>query len=279
MTVNDYGDAPGALRPSVREVLSQMGGVGLWTGVATLLLEVGTYAAVRASGGDAASGVVAMLGVSAGWLALGAPALGAGAASGFGWLLRVGILADASGVALLVVWMLQAVGRTASCLTLASVVKCYCILVALALAGGVLPRCARSARLRCVLAVLTGACFSLVLASPFWIGGVLAGLPHSARVRVVEVAVSSNPFYGLTAALAERSGFVWHLSSVLYGVTWIGDRVPAPAVTWYAPALGLGIFAGLGALVVALRGRSRKATGGSDSGSDFGDSISAPGTL
>jgi len=94
----------------------------------------------------------------------------------------------------------------------------------------------------------------LLLATPLWTGGILASLDGEARHAAVRWAVEVNPFYGISAAVVDRTQWVWHQSPLMYRLTRIGDYAAPPPVAWYAAAWRLALVAmGLAGLKLLRR--------------------------
>lgn len=201
---------------------------------ATLGVELGLYLAARLAGANPREAIVATLAATAVWVALACPVIAAGAKGAMSALLRGGIVADASGVALLVLW---AVGRflpgEAACLSFLAAVEIYCTVVAMALMGVAGARCGKTTTGRYVAAVVTAVAMTAMLATPFWITGPAMAVEGAARRFLVSGAVFFNPFYSMTSAVADRVRFVWHHTGAVYDLSGLAD-FGAPPVPWYS---------------------------------------------
>ena len=238
---------------TLRKLIARDGRAVLAGGALTLVVQLGVYVLGVAGGAPRMQAALATLAASVVWVALAAPVLGATGRDALGALLRGGIVADASAVTLLVLWL------GGPHVTFAAAVKVYCILAAMSLAGIAACRLGRSSAGRHILAVVAAAAILTTAASPFWIGGAIRTAPPATARRIVATGVYANPFYCVTAALSEQTRFVWHQASVMYRLTRIGDYAPAPAACWYASAAihaaAAALLAGVGALVHRRRRR------------------------
>lgn len=225
---------------------------------ATLAVELGLYLAARLAGAGPRDATVATLAATAVWVALACPVLAAGAKGAISALLRGGIVADASAVALLVLW---AVGRLApgegECLSFLAAVEIYCIVLAMALVGVAGARCGRTPTGRYVAGVVAAVAMTALLATPFWITGPALAVEGAARRLVVSAAVFFNPFYSMTSAVADRVRFVWHHTGAVYDLSALSD-FGAPPVPWYsAVAIYLPLAGILAATHLIRRPRTR----------------------
>ena len=253
---------------TVRDLLARDGWPAASAATATLVVELSAYLCARAFAVPTPEALVACLAVTAIWVALAAPVFCAGGATTIGAALRGLSVVDASAIALLLVWL-----AARPYLTFLATAKIYCVLAATGLASWAIVDCAQRTAQRYVLAVFIAVVSFVVLAGPFWIGGVLnASSPETARVATA-VTVHANPFYAMVAALPAETPFVWHLSDMMYGRTRIGEYTPAPEPRWYAAAA---IYASLAGIAVAAgllyrftrRGRRRAVRSGSPEGPD-----------
>jgi hypothetical protein len=244
------GPAP----PSVlRETLARDGPAALAASLATVAVELGVYFAVRAATGEL-FGALACLAASAVWVAAAAPAFAADARGTLGALLRGGIVADASAVALIVLWV------ASPYVSLLAAVEVYLIYAAMALLAVAAVRAARSRTGRCAAAVLAAAAMMLALATPFWMGGLLRASAPPVRDWLLSAAVKVNGFYSITAAVFDRAHFVWDEARFMYGrVQQMHDYV-APSARWYSAAAVHAVAAAL--LAATHLVRRRRASGG-----------------
>jgi len=222
------------------------------TAVVTVALTCGVYALGRWRGVNEGYSVLAGLAAMTAWTALAAPVLAAGGRSVWASLLRGGVVADAAGVALLVLWAVARLDGQAV-LPLLVAVEIYAVLVAVVLAAIAAVCCARTEGGRYALAAATAVLLAAALASPLWTGGLLADDAGVPRQTVVAAAVHFNPFYSVTAALAEHIPFVWHHAGMLYRWTRIGDYAAPPPVSWYSAAWRYAAAAGVLGLLAAVR--------------------------
>jgi hypothetical protein len=229
----------------LRRLLARDGAAVLVASAVTVAGELGVYLAAVAAGSGRTHAVFATLAVTVVWVALAAPVLGASGADALGGLLRGGCLADASAVTLLVLYL------TCPQVTLAGAAKIYCILAAMALLAVAASRLAGSPAGRYALALAAATAFAITLASPWWLGGAMRASAQETAERIVAAGVYVNPFYAVTAALSDRTRFVWHQAPVMYRITRFGDYAAAPPPVWYASVL---IHCVAAALVAALAG-------------------------
>ena len=203
-------------------------------------------------GGLHANEAFATVAVCVLWMALAVPLLAAFGRGAWDALFRGGIVIDVSAITLLVLWLL------CEQVTFAAAVKIYCVLASLGLAGIAATRLARTPAGRCAWATAVAAVTLVLLASPFWIGGVIHNQPHVFSESVVEAAVLANPFYAATAAMGETTRFVWHQATVMYRITRIGDYAAAPPLSWYPAVIIYLVAAAALAVVAAVSGRVRR---------------------
>ena len=148
-----------------------------------------------------------------------------------GAILRGGIVADAVGIGLLVLWL------ASDQLTFAAAVKVYLIMAAETLVGVAAVCCARGASARRLAAVLAACGLALALATPFWIGGLLHAAGRQTAQLLAFLSVRVNPFYAVTAAVFDRIGFAWDQAPFMYArVQQINDYASA-SPTWHSTAL------------------------------------------
>lgn len=216
----------------VAAAMRSHGWVVLGAGLATIATELGVYAAARTCGAPESSAALGTLATAVVCVVLVAPALASGSCGHLGGVIRGVTVADASAVTLLVLW-LAAPGSV----TFGGAVRIYCTLAAVALAAVAVVRCGRSVFARSVTAVAVSSVLMALLATPLWIGGLMKATDGPAHRAVVAAAVYANPFYSITTAVSRQTGFVWHLSGVMYGLTRIGSFSPAPEPSWYAATL------------------------------------------
>ena len=188
------------------------------------------------------------------WIALAAPVLAAAPAGALSGLFRGGIVADASAVTLIALWL---AGPT---VTLLSAAKVYCTFAAMVLLAIGAVRCGRTVRARLALAAIVSVALMAALATPLWIGGLLASAPAGRAGWVLAAGLNANPVYSVASATAAQARFVWHQTGVMYRLTSVTDYAPPP-VAWYAcPAVYLPAAAAFGVLAW-LRRRARPETG------------------
>ena len=234
---------------------------GLTIVAVTLLVEMGVFFLACGSGLGLRQSASAVLMTSVVWTALAAPIFAAGARGALRSLIRAGLVADATLLTLLVVWVwwnrhLDLTGQLAE-MTFTSILEVYCTFVAMTVLAAGAVNCPRRVAGRYIVAVIVAACMMLALASPLCTGGLIAATDGAARASVAGMAVWLNPFYSITTALIDSLNYVIHQEGVMYQLTLIGDYVAAPACPWYTATA---IYLPLGTLLLALgRARSRAA--------------------
>ena len=127
MGADTHRPEPIAPPGGLRRIIARDGWAVGAAAAATIGVEVGVYVLALSAGAPRLHAALATLAVATLWTALAAPVLAAEAADGLGAVLRAGIVADASAVALIVLWL--------SCpqVGLLGAVKIYCILAAMTL--------------------------------------------------------------------------------------------------------------------------------------------------
>jgi hypothetical protein len=236
----------------LRVLLARDGRAVVAAAAATLLVELGVYLLAGLVGTATSRAPLAALAAATLWVALAGPVLAASARTSLSAVLRGGTVADASALALIVLWL------SSADVTFLAAVKIYCALAAMALAAVAATRLARSGAGRYALAVAAAGTLVLGLASPFWIGGPMRAAGPRAAETLAAVAVYANPFYAITAAVSQEAGFVWHQADVLYRWTRLGDYAAAPPACWYASVvIHLAAALVLGALAAARARRPR----------------------
>ena len=222
---------------------------------ATAAVELGVYLLALWAGGPGDTPVMATLAASCLWTALAAPVLAASGKDILSALLRAGVVADAGGLTLLVLWLVSPQ------VTFLAAARIYCVLVCMVLPGVAAWTLGRSASSRYAASLVVAAAGLLALTSPFWAGGAMKAFSAQAAPDVAAVCVCVNPFYSVAAALPETVRFVWHQATALYRITRLGDFAMPPAARWYTAALvDLASAAALlaaGWLIGLLRGLSR----------------------
>ena len=198
---------------------------------ATIVVELGTFALARLSGAGPIAAMLTVLAVSAVWVAMASPTMAAGGERIISCYLRGCVVADASAVALVVLWL--AVGE----MTFLAAVKVYCIFAAVSLAGAATVAIGRTSPGRCALAVTAAAVLMVALASPVWLGGPAGYLGPDGRETFTLAVVRANPFFAVLAATSDKVHYVWPEMSVMYGMTALGDTIPLPPVRWHWPVL------------------------------------------
>ena len=250
----DNGEALLPSQGGFRAFFAREGKAVLALSAATIVVELGAYGLARAAGGGAISAALGALAAACVWVVLACPLAAAGGKDGWGSVLRGGIIADSSAVLLIVLCLTAWDGEGRRVVAFLAAVKIYFVYAAVSLAAAAAVCCGKTRATRRVLALVSAVVLFTLLATPFWTVGLLECLSGPARDQAAAWAVLWNPFYSVTSAVAERTGFVWHYGSVMYRITRIGQDVIPPPVAWYSAVWRYGLLAGLfGA--VALRRR------------------------
>ena len=232
-----------------------MGGIAAMT----ILVEGGAYAAGRVLGIGPMSSALAALASAVVWTALAAPIAAAGGRNRLDALLRGGMVADASAVVLLALWLVARNGQTGEpYVTLSAAAKIYCTLAAMALLAVAGVTCSRSVAGRHILAVALAVMFMLLLTSLLWAGVPLAAVDSPvARARIAGVTLWINPFCSVAAAIVGETDFTWYRYGWMYNHTPVVNY-PKADPSWYAAALMCLCAAGIVLCVGVLRRRGRR---------------------
>ena len=223
---------------------------------ATVLVELGAYATGRMLNIGPVGSALAALATAAVWTALAAPA---GAAGGRRWidaLFRGGTVADASGVALVVLWLIVPHNTKSGqpYLTFLAIVKIYCTLAAMSIAAVSIVCCARTAAGRHILAVTVATVFILLLSSLLWASVPLAAAAPESHTRVAAVTLWINPFWSIRTAVVRETGFDWFGYPIVYRISRVRGY-STPNVPWYASAVTCLCAAGIATAVAFLHRR------------------------
>lgn len=252
--MTDSGESSGvSIKGLLREnALALMAASG-----ATLLAVLGLYLAAWLTHAPASGCLLAALAAGTIWVAVAAPLAAAGGRIAWGIVLRAGVVADAAGAALLLLWLGGLLGA-AEGIAFASAVRVYCVYAVMALAAAAALCAARSPVARHAVALAAAVVLLLAAASPFWINGLLDRAGKGSRQAVVDAAVTCNPFYAVTASVRGQTRLVWHQAPVLYTLTRIGEYTAPAPTEWYSFIFRCG-GAGLGLAAVAIA-RNRRRT-------------------
>lgn len=240
-----------------RKLLTSDGWAMLVGAAATVALELGVYLLAVRGGASPREAIPALLGAATVWVALAAPALGAGGKRLVAVMLRTAVPADASAVSLLVVcWISPFV-------TLSAGVKVYCTLAAMGLLAMAAIACARTPGGRCAVAVVVAVVLMAAASTPFWTGGLLRAFPWEQRRPIAKWSVYANPFYCVTAPFTQddETRFIWHREGLLYKYFPILGDSGAPPVLWYPSAVICAALAVALGAVAALRSRRGSSRG------------------
>lgn len=226
--------------------------------LATVLVELGAYATGRGLGIGPVASVLAALAATAVWTALAAPAAAAGPKGRLDALFRGGIVADASAISLLVLWLIVPDNpRTGQpYFTFLAAVKIYCTLAAMALAAVAVVTCGRTVAGRHALAVGVAVALMLLLTSLLWAGVPLAAAPAECRTSVAAATLWINPFWSIGAAVVRETDFVWTRYGMMYRLNPV-RHYATPNVPWYAATVCCLCVAGIATAAGVLRRLAR----------------------
>jgi len=210
-----------------------------------MAVELGAFFAARPAVGNLHA-TLGALAIGAAWVAVTCPALAAGGKNWLAAMLRGGIVADASALSLLVIWLVS------PCVTLLAAIEIYAIYAASALLGIAVVSCARTPAGRYAAAAIAAAAVMLTLATPFWMGGILKAAGQGTRPAIAAAAVRVNPFYSITAAVFDNTSFAWNEAKIMYGkIQQIQDYASA-APRWYSAAAVHGAAAAMLAAICLI---------------------------
>ncbi len=197
----------------------------------TMVVELGAFVLARRLGLADPGAVVVFLAVACAWLALAPAALAAGGKSGLSVLLRGGVVADATGAALLVLWL------TTPCVRFWPAVQLYCLAWSIALVAISAVWIARKPVGRLLAAVVVAMLFSLSLTSLIWLGAWIGRSPGPHDTAIATWAAGINPFCAMTSVVAQDVHFVWTEWGKMYLWSPVGEyAMPAPT-PWYETCL------------------------------------------
>lgn len=218
----------------------------------TILLELGAFFLARRLGRPANEAMVVFLAVASLWLALAPAALAAAGRGVMSPLLRGGIVADATGVCVLVLWLATPHVR------FWGAVQLYCLAWSMALVGITAVWIARKPVGRCIAAVLAAMLFALALTSLLWLGAWIGRSSGPLDASVATWAVGINPFCAMTNVVARDVHFIWTEWGNMYAWTPVGEyAMPAP-ISWYETCLFYLSLAGGFVCVALLRDGIRR---------------------
>jgi hypothetical protein len=218
------------LRRRWRHVWALDGGAVCAAALLTVIVELGTWGALRLMGLPADRVVLATLAMMVAWVPIAAAAWAVGATGLARCCLRGGEMADASGVALIVFWATGAISFVGA-------VKLYCILMAVALFACAIVSLSRQINRRVILAGMASVISMVMLASPVWLSGPASTMSQETARPVTVWAVRANAYFAATEAIADRIDFVWIDSGLMYRLTPLGDRLALPRTEWYWPVV------------------------------------------
>ena len=212
----------------------------------------GSWLAGR-SEGDLQAEILVALGVAMVWASIAAPLLAARGRTVIDRLLRGGVVIDAAGVALLVVaGGLVVRGRLG--FTWIDALQAYCVLLTVGLTGLGLVSLGWSEGSRFALAMLSAVGAVAMLATPFWVEGMLQEALTANSHQLAAFATLWNPFYSLSATV----GYSWSYADWMYGISGLGEDVPAPPVYWHSAVVRYALSAGVVWAAVGVAGLVRR---------------------
>jgi hypothetical protein len=219
----------------------------------TLVVQMGVFFLAYGSGLGLRQSASAALMTAVVWTALAAPIFAAGARGALRSLLRAGLVADATLLTLLVIWVWwnrhsSQTGQLGE-MTFKSILEVYCTFAAMAVLAAGAVNCSRRVAGRYIVAAIVAACMMLALASPLWASGLIAATDGAVRASVADMAVWLNPFYSITTSLIGSLNYVIHQEGVMYQLTLIGDYVAAPACPWF---MATAIYLPLGIILLVI---------------------------
>ncbi len=237
----------------IRTLLKRDGWAVVGIVLATAVVQLGVFLIPQAYGVPARRLLPASLIIAGVWVALASAIFAAGPSNAISGFLRGGVVADATAVLLIVLWLSMPE------ITFVAAVKLYFIYASVALCSIAASRCASSRRFRYLWAVVTGTVLTAVQGGLFWLPGLLQLAPSGSKSALAGIGLRANPLYGVFSAIAEGSGFVWHYAEVMYRITPLGEDIAVPPVQWYEPMAVHLAVAGVLGFVWLLRARRSRA--------------------
>lgn len=225
----------------------------LAAGLGGAIVPLAGFFLAGASGVPGRDPVSAFLALAVIWVAIAPPILAAGPDRLWGGALRAASAVGGTLVALIVLW------ARAESVSFVGAMEVYGTLAAVALAGALAGRCARSAAGRYAAAVLAAGVQTAVLAAPFAIGGLLGAMPNRLAQQAVSWCYHVHPLASAMAALRAGTNVVWGKLGWAYWVSDSGGYPSAVATPWYSATLVYLALAGVLAGGAILAGR--RATG------------------
>ncbi len=253
MTVAPAEDHAVDARPAPAGVLRRNAKPLALIAAVTLAVPVGTCSIGVAAGAGPRACSLAAIWLTVTWCALACPMFAAGAGCGWSSFLRSGAVADASVLGLLAI---SAGGWFTRTQTLSAVdsLQVYVTLATLAVLAPAVVTLLSSPIRRLTAGLVVALVQAALLATPFWTDGLLSSAEPDAARRLADLSMAINPLYSVAAAV----GISWNHTSMMYGITRLGEDIPVAGVEWYTFALWCGGLAGgLGVLHLLLRKRGR----------------------
>lgn len=214
----------------------------------TLAFQLGCFFLGWVYHAEFSQALLATLGIMSIWVVLAPGPLAVWGRNNFSAFMRGGIVADATGFSLLVIWLLA---PAEGGLTFLGVVKLYCIFTAITLVGVSAVCLAKSQTGRLTAGIIVATLLAVALASPIWASAHIGGPSPAPAVQqaLADWAIRVNPFYAACGAVVYETKFVWHGWGLMYDFSRIGEYVSPSEVGWHETALlYLAIAAGLGLL-------------------------------
>lgn len=240
----------------LRRLLRNDGWAVLVIAAATIFVELGAYWLSISMGTSAGRALVATMAVAVLWLAIAGPAAAAWGKGAWSSLMRCGAVADASGIVLIILWIVATDENGRARLNFLTVVEMYCVLASMAILAMALVCMFHSPAGKAAMALIASACMFIAMASPFWAGWWLTGDDPRANQNAATWLVAVNPFFAILTCLNDirASAFDWLTSDVMYQITRMSDYVAPRRVPWYETTL-LWLAAAAGACIVGFVAR------------------------
>ena len=216
-----------------------------------LAASAGVYATMRLGQVPPQAATVGAVAMSLVWCVLAGPGASAGRA-GWGLWLRAAVVVDSAGLGLVAVWM------AGGAMDLAGLGKVYALLATQTLALTAIVAMGRALWARQVLAVVAAMLTMAILAGPLWLDGLAVAQAPDEPASIVSAGLAWNTQYGLGAALARRTGFVWHMAGVMYRITWIGEDIPLTPIAWHQPLWRWAVVGAAAGALALLRARKQE---------------------
>jgi len=224
--------------------------------LATIVVELGFFLFVRSCGIIAVNRVIATLAIATLWCCLTSSAFSAGGQGTLSTFIRAGSVCDGSLVALLIVWIIcRRDGADGLDLGYGDLMKVYLILASVSIVSAAVVDCVRKPTGRLVMSLLCTLFLLGLLVSPVWSAGLSRGNDPVIERSSMSFSIHINPFYSVTAAVNEKTEFVWHGKGDMY--FWLSElraERPITELNWhYLPLRLVLLSAGLVVVTFAYR--------------------------